>query len=430
MITTGAPSAVVILTGDELLQGRVRDTNGPFLTSSLVQHGYSVRRSLVVADDRAEIADALRSTLAAGVRLVVLSGGLGTTHDDLTMAAVGEALGRRLVRDEEAWELVRRQVERIARRRRLDRAGLLEQAERQAFLPEGARCVTPAGLAPGAVVTSGESTVVVLPGVPRELEAMWPPIVESLSADVRRPTVRLVRLHGVGEMQLTSVLEEAAGDGVGLGVIADDGLDVGITAGDGEIAVRVAAYHSAADARAAALVRRLAERLPVFSADGRSLDEIVAEQLRCRRWTVAVAESCTAGLLGARLTRLPGSSDYFVGGVLSYSDELKRRLLSVPADTLRRHGAVSAPVAEAMAHGCRRLTGADVALAVTGIAGPGGGSADKPVGLVFLACAGPRHTKVVEQRFSGDREAVRAQSVTAALHLLRLMEDERSPDTP
>jgi len=409
------PTAAVLLTGDELLQGRVRDTNGPFLSASLIQAGLSVRRSLVAADDPAEIAGALRWLLAAAPRLIVVSGGLGTTHDDVTMATVAEVLGRPLIRHEDAWRRVRKRVREVAARHHLDAAELESQAARQALLPRGARCVAPAGLAPGAVIDDGPTSVVVLPGVPRELEAMWPPLLEELAAGLPRPRVRLLRVHGVGEMQVIPIVES----------VPRDGLEVGITAGAGEIVVRIAAYDDRAERRAGLLAERLTSALPVFSADGRTLDEVVAESLRRRRATVAVAESCTGGLLGARLTALPGSSDYFLGGVLSYSDRLKERLLDVPTAFLRRHGAVSAPVAEAMAGGARARTGAEYGLAVTGIAGPGGGTVAKPVGLVYIACATPAACAVTEHRLPGDREAVRDAAVTAALHALRRSLDER-----
>lgn len=415
MTAAAPPVATVLLTGDELLQGRVRDTNGPFLSASLIEAGFSVRRSLVAADDPAEIGAALRWLLAAGPRLIVVSGGLGTTHDDVTMATVAEVLERPLVRHEDAWRHVRDRVREVAARRHLDAAELDAQAARQALLPRGARCVAPAGLAPGAIVDAGVTAVVVLPGVPRELETMWPPLLEELAAGLPRPRVRLLRVHGVGEMQVIPIVE----------AVPRDGLEVGITAGSGEIVIRIAAYDDRAERRADVLAERLSDDLPVFSTDGRTLDELVAESLRRRHATVAVAESCTGGLLGARLTTLPGSSDYFVGGVLSYSDRLKERLLGVPVALLRRHGAVSAPVAEAMADGVRSRTGAGYALAVTGIAGPGGGSAEKPVGLVYVACATPQASTVAEHRLPGGRAAVRDATVTAALHALRRSLGER-----
>jgi len=406
---TAPPSAAVLLTGDELLQGRVRDTNGPFLSASLIDAGFSVRHSLVVADDGTEIAAALRWLLAGSPRLIVISGGLGTTHDDVTMATVAEVCERPLVRHEDAWRHVRDRVREVAARRHLDAAELESQAAREALLPRGARCVTPAGLAPGALIDTGATSVVVLPGVPRELEAMWPPVLEELAVGLARPRVRLLRVHGVGEMQVTPIVE----------AVPRDGLEVGITAGYGEIVIRIASYDDLAERRARDLAERLSNELPVFSDDGRTLDQVVAGLLRRHRATLAVAESCTGGLLGARLTALPGSSDYFLGGVLSYSDRLKEWLLDVPADLLRRDGAVSPTVAEAMAGGVRTRTGAEYGLAVTGIAGPGGGSTAKPVGLVYVACATPWAGTVAEHRLPGDRETVREATVTAALHLLR-----------
>jgi nicotinamide-nucleotide amidase len=198
-----------------------------------------------------------------------------------------------------------------------------------------------------------------------------------------------------------------------------DRLDVGITATDGEVAVRVGWRDPAGEAQATELIAALRSALPIFSDDGRSLDDLVADELRARHLTVAVAESCTGGLLGGRITAARGSSEYFLGGVVSYANEVKETLLEVPAGMLAQYGAVSEPVAAAMAEGVRRLVHADYALGITGVAGPEGGTPEKPVGLVFVACAGPDGVVVKEHHLVSDRDAVRRQAVTAALHLLR-----------
>jgi nicotinamide-nucleotide amidase len=220
----------------------------------------------------------------------------------------------------------------------------------------------------------------------------------------------MVRVFGVGELQVGPILDR----------LPHDLLELGINVGGGEVAVRIRhRRHAAAEGQAGALVEALEAGVPVYSTDGRTVDDVVAEQLRSRRLTLAVAESCTGGLLGARITSRPGSSDYFLGGIISYADRAKQDLLGVPAGTLARYGAVSREVAVIMAEGARAALGADYALSITGVAGPDGGTAAKPVGLVYVACAGPGGTSVREGSFPGDRESVRTFSATAALHLLR-----------
>jgi nicotinamide-nucleotide amidase len=410
--TRVTPLAAVLLTGDELLDGRVRDTNGAYLSRSLIERGFRVRAVVVAPDDRATIAGHLKRLLADAPRVLVVSGGLGTTHDDVTMAAVAQAAGLELREHPEAWQAVLEQVCAVAARRGIDVEPLLEQARKQALLPVGATPLAPAGVAPGAVLTVDGTTIVVLPGVPRELEAMWPPVLERLAAvaQAEPPRVRLLRLYGVGEMQVVPVLEAAR----------HDLLDVAVTASVGEITLRLAAPSGAAATRQMVrLVEALSAALPVYSSDGRTVDELVADTLRAAGATVAVAESCTGGLLGGRLTTLPGSSDYFLGGVVAYADSVKTGLLRVPQEQLDAHGAVSPQVAGSMAHGVRSLTGATYGLSTTGIAGPAGGTTDKPVGLVYIGCAGPQGERVAEHRIGGDRQTVRRWTVTAALHLLR-----------
>jgi nicotinamide-nucleotide amidase len=407
------PTAAVLLTGSELLDGRTRDRNGFYLTGALAAAGFDVTHLVVAPDAPA----ALRRDLAALLRerpaVLVLSGGLGTTHDDLTAETVADVTGRALVEHPEALRMVEAATRRVAERRGLSLDQMLPDMRRQAFLPDGSRPVSPAGVAPGFVCEHQGTAIVALPGVPWEVEAMWPRLLDELAAASGAVPARTasVRFYGWGEVQVAGLLRAQA----------TDLLRVAITASHGE--VTVTARHEPGDAAAAtqldALVAALRAGGPVFSSDGRTVDQIVADLLRARGETVATAESCTGGLLGGRLTELAGSSDYVVGGAVTYADAAKRALLGVPADLLVDHGAVSEPVARAMAEGARAATGATYALSVTGIAGPGGATADKPVGLVFIGCAGAAETTVRRYEFPGDRATVRGWSVAAALHLLR-----------
>jgi nicotinamide-nucleotide amidase len=407
-------TSAVLLTGSELVDGRVRDRNGAYLTADLARRGLPADRLLAVGDDSQGIVSAIHWLLAGRPRVLVISGGLGTTHDDLTAAAVAEALGRPLAEHAGALAWVEERVRRVCERRALDFDEVFATARRQALLPLGATPVSPAGAAPGFIIEQEDTVVVTLPGVPTELEPMWQATAADLVARGLFPggEVLVTRIYGVGELQVAPVVEAAT-------AAAPAGLHTGITALDGEITVALRA-HTASERRAAdGVVAALVAELPVFSTDGRTVDALVAAELRARAHTLAVAESCTGGLLGGRVTALPGSSDYFVGGVISYANEVKASLLGVPQALLESQGAVSEPVAAAMASGARATTGATWGLAVTGVAGPEGGTTEKPVGLVYIACAGPAATRVERQRFAGNRESVRSQAVTAALHALR-----------
>ena len=407
------PTAVVLLTGSELLDGRTRDRNGFYLAGSLASAGFDVTHMLVVPDEPGALRRDLAGVLRERPAVVVLSGGLGTTHDDLTAQIVADVTGRALVEHPEALRMVHETTRRVAERRGLALDELLTGMRRQALLPAGARPVAPAGVAPGFVVEHEGTAIVALPGVPWEVEAMWPSVLEGLVGALGAvpPRTAQVRFYGWGEVQVAALLRAQP----------TDLLRVAITASYGE--VTITARHEPGDAAAAtqldALVAALRDGGPAFSSDGRTIDVLLADLLRSRGATVATAESCTGGLLAGRLTELAGSSDYVVGGAVTYADAAKRALLGVPTDLLAAHGAVSEPVARAMAEGARAATGATFALSTTGIAGPGGGTPEKPVGLVYVGCAGPDGTTVRRHEFPGDRATVRGWSVVAALHLLR-----------
>lgn len=405
----------MLVTGDEILRGRIQERNAGVLARSLESHGVAVERIEMVGDGVDVIASALLRLMGEGVDLVCVSGGLGPTHDDLTMDAVARATGRPLALDTAALEMVRARSAGMGGDPEVRRS----VQRKQASLPEGARVLAPPGTAPGCVLRHGDAVVVVLPGPPWELEAMWgealaTPEVAAVVARAGVPHERVLRLAAIPESRLVGVLR-------GLDRGAWERLRVGICARDGELEVTVRADPSDAWA-AAALEQAVAAEAgdALFSRDGASLDEIVARALVAAGETVAVAESCTGGGLGARLTERPGSSAYVLGGVIAYADAVKTALLGVGPDLLRRHGAVSAECARAMATGARERLGADWALSVTGVAGPGGGTPGKPVGLVYVGIAGPAGlVDHVELRRGGDRAAIRRRSATAALHLLR-----------
>lgn len=406
------PRAALLLTGAELLDGRTRDLNGHLFAETLSARGVRVTHLLVAPDDEAVLDDDLRFLLARHPDVLVVSGGLGTTHDDLTAAAVARATGRALVEDPAARDYVVAASRRVAERRGIDLDDILAHTLRQALLPEGASAVAPAGVAPGFELAHEDTRIVALPGVPGEVRVMWPTVLESLEADAVFPEVatRIVRTYGAGEIHVSVPLDS----------VARDRLETAITASRGEVTVqlRYAVADGEARRQAAAVVAALERLAPVFSTDGRTVDEIVADRLRAGRATLSVAESCTGGALGARITDAAGSSEYFRGGVIAYADEVKAELLGVPPGMLAQYGAVSHEVAAAMAEGARLATGSTYALATTGIAGPDGGSAAKPVGLVYTACAGPEATRVDRGEYPGDRATVRSWAATAALHLL------------
>ncbi len=409
---SGAPRAVAVLSGNELLDGRTQDLNGAFVADDLSRRGAKVTEVITVADDRERLTAALRHALSSDPDVLVVGGGLGTTHDDLTAECLAEVLDVPLLEHREALTMLEERVRAVAERRGADFDALFALARRQAMLPAGSMAIPPAGVAPGIEARSGGTRIYALPGVPFEFRGMWRAIAEGLEGAGFFPAVRLriLRIYGVGELQVAPLLEG----------LERDLLELGINVGGGEVTVRLrSAATAAAAAQEEAVVAALCAGAPVFSDDGRTVDDIVAEGLLAAGRTVAVAESCTGGLLGARLTDRPGSSEYFLGGVISYADSVKVERLGVPFEELTQHGAVSRQVAAAMAEGVRRAVGADVGLSLTGVAGPGGGTPEKPVGLVYAGCATAEGTRVHQGSFPGDRDSVRRYSVSAALHLLR-----------
>ena len=428
--------AGIVVTGTEVLTGRVLDRNGPWLSDGLLDLGADPIAIAVVGDRPADILRALRFLAAEGCELICTSGGLGPTADDLTAAVVGEFQGRAMVLDE-ALEGRIAEILRplMARWPSLDPAAVLVSNRKQAVVPDGAEILEPVGTAPGLVVMPavGEGpAVVVLPGPPRELQPMWnaavmssPALREALrgAAEYRRG---MLRLYGIPESEIAETLRAARADGIALERLE---ITTCLRRGEVEVVSRYEPDGAEAYAQFAAFVR---ERHPdtLFSDDGSTVDEQIFELLRGdgetdpahpgAPETIAVAESCTGGLLAWRLTERPGSSEFVRGGLVVYSNEAKVALAGVPPELIARVGAVSEEVAAALADGARDALGADVGVGVTGIAGPGGGSDAKPVGLVWLSVShrdGRRLTRSIT--LPGTRADIRDRATTVALHLVR-----------
>ena len=409
------PRAAIVASGSELVRGDRNDRNGPFLAASLLRLGVEPARITVVGDEPADLEEALRRGLEHD--LLVVSGGLGPTHDDRTIELLARAAGRPLAVDEELAAGIEELSRRIAAR--LDRpfADFAEGIRKQATLPEGALWVGLVGTAPAVVLPLGGRVAVALPGPPRELQALWPRVLETppLRALLERGTAperRVARFFGVSESALARALAAVGGDG--------DGVEVTICAREFELHVDLFVQPGAGE-RADRIERGLVEpnERYLFSRDERSTAALVLDLLRERGLTAGTAESCTGGLVASRLTDVPGSSDVFRGAIVAYGNEVNAAQLGVPEPVLAAHGAVSEETAAAMAHGARERLGVDVAVSVTGIAGPDGGTEEKPVGLVFLHAAGPDGELALRLDFPGDRETIRQRATVAALHLVR-----------
>jgi nicotinamide-nucleotide amidase len=411
----GRPRAAFVVTGSELVRGERTDRNGPFLAAEAGRLGLEPARITVVGDRPDELEAALREGFRAD--LCVVSGGLGPTHDDRTVELVARAAGRELVLDEVLEREIGAVSRRIAERLHRPFADFAAGVRKQATLPAGATSLGLAGTAPGIVLETDGAVVVALPGPPGELQRLWARALEAepvrrLLERARPPGRRVLRFFGASESAVAIALEEAGGEG--------EGVEATVCARDFEVHVDLVVDdggEARADALSAALRERLGPRL--FAEDERPVEAIVLDLCRARGLSLGTAESCTGGLVAVRLTSVPGSSDVFRGAVVSYADEVKEHELGVPAELLRRHGAVSAEASRAMAAGVRERLAVDVGVAVTGVAGPGGGTPEKPVGLVYLHAAGPDGELAADFSLPADRETVRRRAAASALHLVR-----------
>jgi nicotinamide-nucleotide amidase len=414
-----AVRAGIVVTGTEVLTGRVSDRNGPWLAEELRRLGVDVGTLLVVGDRPEDLRNALR--FLADEDVVLTTGGLGPTADDLTAQVVGEVQGRPSSVDPGLERQIAGIVEGLMDGRgwRADPEATAAGVRKQALVPEGATVLPPVGTAPGLVVPPAEGrdgpVVVVLPGPPSELQGMWPaalaaePVQRALAgrSELRQETLRL---WGTLESQLAATLRQQE----------FPGLEVTTCLRDGELEI-VTRYGPEAQPEYDRLVAAVREAHgPQLFSTGPTVDDLVASAFADRGLTVATAESCTSGLLVARLTERAGSSAWVLGGVASYANSAKEALVGVPSEVLESYGAVSTQVAAALAEGARSRFGADVGVGITGIAGPGGGSPEKPVGTVHLCAVGPSSEGLSRSVvLPGSRSAVRHRSVALAMHVLR-----------
>jgi nicotinamide-nucleotide amidase len=403
----------IIAVGTELLTPDFQDTNSLRLTAGLNAIGLGVSFKTVVGDDERDLTRVFRTALGRS-RLVLCMGGLGPTEDDRTRETVAKILKRKLVFHNE----IRARI-----RERFKRRGLPMSASnlKQCYVPEGAEILdNPNGTAPGLWLETERHTIVLLPGPPQEILPMFEnQVMPRLTGSGRELTVRrVIRLTGLGESAMETRLKAVY-------AAKPAGVTITTLASPGDLSIRLTysgkLSRPAADARLGGLERAIDKALGpwIYSHNGESLEEVVGALLRDRSMTIACAESCTGGLIGQRLTDVPGSSDYFLESAVVYGNGAKTRRLGVPAALIEKHGAVSAPVARAMALGIRKTSGADIGIAVTGVAGPGGGTSLKPVGLVYIAIARGRGTRVLRNLFFGGRTQVKFQASQKAFDLVR-----------
>ena len=421
------PRAAVLITGTEVLTGIISDRNGPWLSERLREIGIDTEMIQIVGDRPDDLLASLQFMRDQGVELIITSGGLGPTADDLTAEIVGRFSGRAMVLDPALEQRIAEILEpMMSRWPGLDPEAILASNRKQAVIPAGSTVLDPVGTAPGLVVAPLHGvfpTVVVLPGPPRELQPMWRAAVatEAFSAAVAGATTyvtEIVRLFGIPESEIASTLRAAAGDGLDLNELE---ITTCLRRGEIEVSTR---FEPPAQAAYDAFLDFLASRheRELFSRDGSTIDEQVAALLREQGLTLAVAESCTGGGLAARLTDRAGASAHFLGGGVVYSNQAKVDLAGVEPELIERLGAVSNEVAEALASGIAARFGVDIGIGITGIAGPDGGTAEKPVGLVYISVCGPAGPPITrELQMPGGRGDIRDRSVTVAMHLLRRM---------
>jgi nicotinamide-nucleotide amidase len=404
--------AEIINTGTELLSGGVLETNSLFLSEELLLIGLETAFKTVVGDDEKDMEEALRRAMDRA-DAVIITGGLGPTEDDVTRKVVAKIVKRRLVLNEDALKAIH--VRLAGRSREYASAN-----DRQALIPTGARLLqNPVGIAPGFYLEEGNTFIAVLPGVPKEMTAMFSerlrPVLEERFGGkifIRR---RILRTCGMSESAVNQAVQD---------IMKRQAPTVGLTAKETGVDIRIIVRETVAE-RAQALVDSTEEAIReklgdvIYGVDGLSMEEVVGALLKQRRLKLSVAESCTGGLIGARITNIAGSSEYFERAAVTYSNAAKMEMIGVPGELLERRGAVSSEVAAAMAQGVRQAAKTDLGLSVTGIAGPDGGTEQKPVGLVYTALASAQGVKVDEHRFLGDREQVRLKASQMALDVVR-----------
>ena len=401
--------AVIISIGDELLGGASVDTNSAYLSTRLADRGIVAVRHVTVGDDAGRITEGV-TRAAEEAELVIITGGLGPTRDDLTRQALADAMGVELIEDARSAERIRAFFARIGREMKPSNLT-------QAMIPAGTESLdNDCGTAPGIAGRLGRADVFALPGPPNEMTEMFERQVAPRLPAAGAVTRRILHAFGTGESDIGEQIADL--------MERDANPKVGTTAKGGIISIRIVATgQTPADAAADKTDDEIRRRLGdiIFGAGDQTLPSVLGDALKTGGMTLATAESCTGGMIGRMMTETPGSSGYFLGGVIAYANSAKTAMLNVPAEVIETHGAVSEQVAEAMACGAREKFGADFALSVTGIAGPTGGSAEKPVGLVYIALTGPAGTMVHRHIFSGARDIIRRRAALTAINHLRLI---------
>ena len=404
--------AEIIATGSELLSGGVPETNSVFLSEGLLLVGLETAFKTVVSDDEKDMEEALRRAMDRA-DAVIVTGGIGPTDDDITRKVIAKIVKRRLVLNEDAFKAIHARLSGRGRE-------YVSSNDRQAFIPAGALLLqNPVGIAPGFFLDEENTFIAVLPGVPKEMTAMFleglRPVLEERFGGkifIRR---RILHTCGVSESAVNQAIQDIMKRGtpaVGL-TVKETGVDIRIIASE----TGAERAQSLVDSTEAVIRERLGD--VVYSVDGQTMEEVVGALLKQRRLKLSVAESCTGGLIGARITNIAGSSEYFERAAVTYSNPAKTEMLGVPKALLERYGAVSSEVAAAMARGIRQAAKTDLGLSVTGIAGPDGGTEQKPVGLVYTALASAQGVKTNEHRFLGNREQVRMKASQMALDMVR-----------
>jgi nicotinamide-nucleotide amidase len=404
--------AEIIATGSELLSGGVLEINSLFLSEELLHLGIETAFKTVVGDDEKDMEETFRRAMERA-EVVIITGGIGPTEDDITRKVIARLVKKRLVLNEVALKAIH---ERLANRGK----DVIAANDRQALIPGGARLLpNPVGIAPGFYLVEENTFIAVLPGVPRELIAMFSGELKRVLAERSAGKIfikrRLLHTCGISESGVNQAIQD---------IMRRPEPTVGLCANETGVDIRITARGTTVEqvqslaARAEAAMRELLGDA-VYGVDGQTLEEVIGALLKQRGFKLAVAESCTGGMIGARITNIPGSSDYFERGAVTYSNAAKTEMLGIPGELIERHGAVSREVAGAMAQGIRQAAKTHIGLSVTGIAGPAGGSEQKPVGLVYTALAAGQGIKTAEHRFLGDRVQIRLKACQMALDMVR-----------
>lgn len=407
-------NAEIISIGNEILGGNIVDTNANYIIKKLKEINLNVQHISAVGDEEKEIITQLKEAYQRS-QIIITTGGLGPTEDDITFQSVARTFQLNLVKYPEAE---RHMVERISK------IGVFVSPSnlKQSFLPEGSICIiNPYGTAPAMILEKEDRVIISLPGVPLEMKNLLSeqiiPFLQKKFPNLEHLQSRIIRTSGLGESNLNDMIKDF--------ILNNKRLNVGIYASPEDIQIQLNALSKTSE-ETKSILDQATEQLKVllgdyiFGYDDESLEGVIGKLLKRKNMTLAVAESCTGGMLGGAITAVPGSSDYFKGGIISYDGEIKENLLGVPHSILINFGQVSEPTARAMAEGVRKKCNSDLGLSITGIAGPAGGSVEKPVGLVYIALADCEQVLVQKHQFHNDRQAIRLRSVRRALNMLRL----------